>query len=171
MARLSISFLSVFLVLAALALSMPVKRGEDAAPGLGLDSALGPLGVSAYHNPVFCLFNANQANQGATKLIPGLSQDDGKPKMSAEEKKKQEEEQEEQQKKDDNAAIAKANHKIAESNGDVKPTPTASTQSKLSSGNFVTPTATPTHKPQSKPNELSKIPIVGGLLGGAGAGI
>ncbi|KAJ5319498.1 hypothetical protein N7541_006132 [Penicillium brevicompactum] len=152
MARLSISFLSVFLVLAALALSMPVKRGEDAAPGLGLDSALGPL-------------------SGATKLVPGLSQDDGKPKLSAEEKKKQEEEQEEQQKKDDNAAIAKANHKIAESNGDVKPTPTASTKSKLSSGNFVTPTATPTHKPQSKPNELSKIPIVGGLLGGAGAGI
>ncbi|CAI7644154.1 unnamed protein product [Penicillium bialowiezense] len=152
MARLSISFLSVFLVLAALALSMPVKRAEDASPGLGLDGALGPL-------------------DGAMKLIPGLSQDDGKPKLSKEEKQKQKEEQEEQQKKDDNAAIAKANHKIAEANGDVKPTPTASTESKLSSGNFVTPTATPTHKPQSKPNELSKIPIVGGLLGGAGAGI
>lgn len=55
MARLSISFLSVFLVLAALALSMPVKRGEDAAPGLGLDSALGPLSVSVSHNaPGLC---------------------------------------------------------------------------------------------------------------------
>lgn len=45
MARLSLSFLSVLFVLAALALSMPVKRGEDKAPGLGLDSALGPLSV------------------------------------------------------------------------------------------------------------------------------
>lgn len=170
MARLSISFLSVFLVLAALALSMPVKRAENASPGLGLDGALGPLDVSVSHNPTSSHTELT-SKQGAMKLIPGLSQDDGKPKLSKEEKQKQKEEQEEQQKKDDNAAIAKANHKIAEANGDVKPTPTASTQSKLSSGNFVTPTATPTHKPQSKPNELSKIPIVGGLLGGAGAGI
>jgi hypothetical protein len=87
-------------------------------------------------------------------------------------KEKQEKEQEkEQQKKDDDAAIAKANKKIAEANGDIKPTPTVSTKNRLSSGNFVTPTATATHKPKSKPNELSKIPLVGGLLGGAGAGI
>jgi hypothetical protein len=45
MARLSLSFLSVLLILAALALSMPVKR-DDIAPGLNLDSALGPLKVS-----------------------------------------------------------------------------------------------------------------------------
>ncbi|KAJ5882114.1 uncharacterized protein N7529_000786 [Penicillium soppii] len=155
MARLSLSFLSVLLVLAALALSMPVKRE---APGLSLDSALGPL-------------------QGATKLLPGLGGDD-KNKLSPEEqkkkdqeKKKKEQEEKEQQKKDDDAAIAKANKKIAEANGEIKPTPTASYKNRLSSGNFATPTATATHKPKSKPNELSKIPLVGGLLSGAGAGL
>lgn len=104
-------------------------------------------------------------------MIPGLGKDDGKPKLSPEEKKKKEEEEKEQQKKDDEAAIAKANKKIAEANGDIKPTPTASHKNELSSGNFVTPTATPTHKPKSRPNELSKIPLVGGLLGGAGGGL
>ena len=44
MARLSLSFLSVLLVLAAFALSIPVKR-DGIAPGLGLDSTLGPLKV------------------------------------------------------------------------------------------------------------------------------
>ncbi|CAG8379748.1 unnamed protein product [Penicillium salamii] len=152
MARLSISFLSVLLVLAALAMSVPVKRDEAKAGALSLDSALGPLG-------------------GATKLIPGLDQDDGKPKLSEEEKKQKKEQEEEQQKKDDEATIAKANKKIAEADGDAQPTPTATTKNNKSSGNFVTPSATPTHKAKSKPNSLSKIPIIGGLLGGAGAGL
>lgn len=51
MARFSLSILSVLFVLAALVLSMPVKRDEDKAPGLGLDSALGPLNVRASHHP------------------------------------------------------------------------------------------------------------------------
>lgn len=42
------------------------------------------------------------------------------------------------------------------------------TQKKPSSGNFVTPSATHTHHPTSKPNALGKIPLVGGLLGGTG---
>jgi hypothetical protein len=46
MARPSLSFLSVLLVLAALALSMPVKRDGLAAPDLDLGHALGPLSVS-----------------------------------------------------------------------------------------------------------------------------
>lgn len=45
MARFSLSILTVLFVLAALVVSMPVKRAEDKAPGLGLDSALGPLSV------------------------------------------------------------------------------------------------------------------------------
>jgi hypothetical protein len=103
--------------------------------------------------------------------VPGLDADDDKNKLSPEEKKKKEKEEKEQQKKDDDAAIAKANKKVAEANGDIEPTPTVSHKNRLSSGNFATPTATATHKPKSKPNELSKIPLVGGLLGGAGAGI
>jgi hypothetical protein len=42
------------------------------------------------------------------------------------------------------------------------------TEKKLSSGDFVTPSATHTHHPTSKPNALGKIPLVGGLLGGTG---
>jgi len=101
--------------------------------------------------------------------VPGLDGD--KPKLTPEEQKKKDQEEEEQQKKDDAATIAKADKKVAEANGDIKPTPTASHKIKLSSGNFATPTATATHKPKSKPNGLSKIPLVGGLLGGAGAGL
>ena len=46
-----------------------------------------------------------------------------------------------------------------------EPTPT---HKKLTSGNFVTPTATATQHPTSQPNMLGNIPIVGGLLGGTG---
>lgn len=45
MARLSLSFLTVFLVLAAFALSMPTKR--DSTHGLSLDTALEDLKVCA----------------------------------------------------------------------------------------------------------------------------
>ncbi|CAG8042846.1 unnamed protein product [Penicillium olsonii] len=152
MARFSLSFLAVLFVLAAVALSVPVKRDEGKAAAFSLESALGPL-------------------EGATKLIPGLDKDDGKPKLTAEEKKQKKEQEEEQQKKDDEATIAKANKKIAEADGDAKPTPTATHKNKVSSGNFVTPSATPTHKAKSKPNSLSKIPIIGGILGGSGVGL
>jgi hypothetical protein len=43
MARFSLSFLAVFLVLAAFAMSMPTKR--DQTKGLGLDNALSELQV------------------------------------------------------------------------------------------------------------------------------
>lgn len=71
-------------------------------------------------------------------------------------------------KKQEDQVYAKLADK-AEASG--KPIPTATSTKKLSSGNFVTPTATPTHKPTSQPNALGKIPIVGGLLGGAGGGL
>jgi hypothetical protein len=54
-----------------------------------------------------------------------------------------------------------------ETKSDDKPTSTR----KLSSGTFVTPTATSTHHPTSVPNALGKLPLVGGLLGGAGGGL
>jgi lipopolysaccharide export LptBFGC system permease protein LptF len=44
MARFSLSFLTVFLVLAAFAMSMPTKR--DQGQGFGLDTALSDLQVS-----------------------------------------------------------------------------------------------------------------------------
>jgi lipopolysaccharide export LptBFGC system permease protein LptF len=44
MARFSLSFLTVFLVLAAFAMSMPTKR--DQSQGFGLDTALADLQVS-----------------------------------------------------------------------------------------------------------------------------
>lgn len=48
MARFNLSFLAVFLVLAAFAMSMPTKR--DQSQGLGLDTALSDLRVSV-QNP------------------------------------------------------------------------------------------------------------------------
>lgn len=50
MARFSLSFFSVFLVLAAFAMSMPTKREQS--PGLGLGNLFTPLQVSA-HDLIF----------------------------------------------------------------------------------------------------------------------
>jgi hypothetical protein len=48
------------------------------------------------------------------------------------------------------------------------PTPT---EKGLYSGNFQTPTTTHTSHATSQPNELGKLPLVGGLLGGTGLGL
>lgn len=72
----------------------------------------------------------------------------------------------EEAKKEEAKAYAKMDAKKAASDN---PAPTLTT--KLSSGNFVTPTATATHKPTSEPNALGSLPLIGGLLGGAGGGL
>jgi hypothetical protein len=50
MARFSLSFLAVFLVLAAFVMSMPTKR--DQSKGLGLDTALSELQVSGQESAI-----------------------------------------------------------------------------------------------------------------------
>ncbi|KAJ5931387.1 hypothetical protein N7516_005876 [Penicillium verrucosum] len=103
MARFSLSFLSIFLVLAVLTLSMPTKRDEKAASQpLGLDGPIGDL------------------------VQKGKSGQEGSPEGRGQK------------------AEAKAYSKLAEqSSASGKPTPTPTPTNKLSSGNFVTPTATP----------------------------
>lgn len=54
MARFSLSFLTVFLILAAFAMSMPTKRDESKA--LGLDTVLSELQVSIQG----CIINNSQ---------------------------------------------------------------------------------------------------------------
>ncbi|CAI7599944.1 unnamed protein product [Penicillium discolor] len=144
MARFSLSFLSIFLVLAVLTLSMPTKRDEPAAGQ--------PFGLAG---PVGDLLKS-------TKLMDGLDKDSTKEKADKKAALKEQAKEEE----------AKAYAKIAEkSAASANPTPTPTPTNKLSSGNFVTPTTTPTHKPTSEPNALGSLPIIGGLLGGTGAGI
>lgn len=59
MARFSLSFLAVFLVLAACALSMPTKRDSmSPTQELGLDSAIADLKVSSKLSPC-CLSTDN----------------------------------------------------------------------------------------------------------------
>lgn len=142
MARFSFSFLSIFLVLAVLTLSMPTKRDEQAATKpFTLDGTVGDL-------------------MHATKLMDGLDKDSKKEKEDKKAAQKEEAKKEE----------AKAYAKLAENSAAAgKPTPTPT--KKLSSGNFVTPTATPTHKPTSEPNALGSLPIIGGILGGTGVNI
>ncbi|KAJ5320429.1 hypothetical protein PENANT_c010G07779 [Penicillium antarcticum] len=152
MARLSVSLLTVLCVLAALALSMPVKRDEQApSHGFTLESTLDQL-------------------KSATKLMDGLDNKDSNDKENQTEHAPAESDS-------DNEAPAKEQKKEAsppiddsssdESKSEDKPTSTK----KLSSGTFVTPTATNTHHPTSVPNALGKLPLVGGLLGGAGGGL
>ncbi|KAJ6094736.1 hypothetical protein N7467_002249 [Penicillium canescens] len=138
MARLSLSFLSVLLVLAALALSMPVKRVEEAPSHsftLTFESILDQL-------------------KSAARLMDGL---DNK------ERNDKENETEHAPAETDNDSNAAAD----ETKSDHKRISTK----KLSSGTFVTPTATNTHHPTSQPNALGKLPLIGGLLGGAGGGL
>lgn|SRR3954469_1269254 len=92
--------------------------------------------------------------QSATRLMDGL---DNK------ERNDKENETEHAPAETDNDSNAAA----GETKSDHKPTSTK----KLSSGTFVTPTATNTHHPTSQPNALGKLPLVGGLLGGAGGGL
>ncbi|CAI7629774.1 unnamed protein product [Penicillium viridicatum] len=144
MARFSLSFLSIFLVLAVLTLSMPTKRDEQAAGQ--------PLGLAG---PIGDLIHG-------TKLMDGLDKDS----------KKEKEDKKDALKKEGKLAEAKAYANLAkQSSAAANPTPTPTPTKKLSSGNFVTPTATPTHKPTSEPNALGSLPIVGGILGGTGASI
>ncbi|CAI7641336.1 unnamed protein product [Penicillium glandicola] len=148
MARFSLSFLSIFLVLAVLTLSMPTKRDEQAAGhSLSLDGTLTEL-------------------MQATKLMDGLDNKDSDKKAQDAAASKEE------AKAATSAEEAKVAEKLADKSDPAsKTTPTGTATKKLASGNFVTPTATPTHKPTSQPNALGKIPIVGGLLGGAGGGL
>ncbi|KAJ5608369.1 hypothetical protein N7537_004988 [Penicillium hordei] len=144
MARFSLSLLSIFLVLAVVTLSMPTKRDEQAATKpFALDSTVGNL-------------------MHATKLMDGLDKDSQKEKEDKKAAQKEEAQNEE----------AKTYAKLAEQSAPAgQPTPTPTPTKKLSSGNFVTPTATPTHKPTSEPNALGSIPFIGGILGGSGVGI
>ncbi|KAJ5214534.1 hypothetical protein N7449_001703 [Penicillium cf. viridicatum] len=144
MSRFSLSFLSIFLVLAVLTLSMPTKRDEQAAAKpFTLDGTVGDL-------------------MHATKLMDGLDKDSKKEKEDKKASLKEEAKKEE----------AKAYAKLAEKSAAAgNPTPTPTPTKKLSSGNFVTPTATPTHKPTSEPNALGSLPIIGGILGGSGVGL
>ena len=60
MARFSLSFLSIFLVLAVLALSMPTKRDEQAAgEPLGLAGTVGNLIVSQLFQITHDLYHIN----------------------------------------------------------------------------------------------------------------
>ncbi|KAJ5501596.1 hypothetical protein N7453_006413 [Penicillium expansum] len=128
MARFSLSFISIFLVLAVLTLSMPTKRDEQPASQ--------PFSLQG---TVSGLVQRKEDKKAATK---------------------------EEAKKEEAKAYAKMDAKKAASDN---PAPTLTT--KLSSGNFVTPTATATHKPTSEPNALGSLPLIGGLLGGAGGGL
>ncbi|EKV19483.1 hypothetical protein Pdw03_8810 [Penicillium digitatum] len=144
MARFSLSFISIFLVLAVFTLSMPTKRdGQATTQPLSLEGTVSEL-------------------MHASKLMDGLDVKDSEEKADKKAAMKEEAKNEE----------AKAYSKLAEKTGAVdKPTSAATPAKKLSSGNFVTPTATPTHKPTSQPNALGNLPIIGGILGGAGGGL
>ncbi|KAJ5483567.1 hypothetical protein N7530_002813 [Penicillium desertorum] len=147
MARFSLSFISIFLVLAVFALSMPTKRdGQAPSQGLGLDGTIKDL-------------------MHATKLMDGLDNKDSNEKKNHEEQQKANKEEAKKQE-------ANVSAKVADKTGAVsKPTASATPTKKLSSGNFVTQTATPSNKPTSQPNALGGLPIVGGLLGGTGGGL
>ncbi|OOQ83109.1 hypothetical protein PEBR_36534 [Penicillium brasilianum] len=139
MARFSLSFFSVFLVLAAFAMSMPTKREQS--PGLGLGNLFTPL-------------------QDAVKSVESLGNKDANNQKSQAQSAQPPKQVPTpvQQKVDEKQAIAET------------PAPTP-TEKGLYSGNFQTPTTTHTSHATSQPNELGKIPIVGGLLGGTGLGI
>jgi hypothetical protein len=97
--------------------------------------------------------------QSATKLMDGLD--------NKERNDKENETEHAPAETDNDDGPAKEQKKEASPAADDKPTSTK----KLSSGTFVTPTATNTHHPTSQPNALGKLPLVGGLLGGAGGGL
>ncbi|KAJ6107989.1 hypothetical protein N7523_009312 [Penicillium sp. IBT 18751x] len=144
MARLSIFSLTIFMVLAAIALSLPTKR--DSTQGLTLDNAFAGLKTAA-------------------KSLEGLGdKKDTNDKENEDQKAKQAAEAAIHAAKHDNDNDSAAVDKKADATNE-QPT---RTQKKPSSGDFVTPTATHTHHPTSQPNALGKIPIVGGLLGGTG---
>ncbi|KAJ5191122.1 uncharacterized protein N7498_010107 [Penicillium cinerascens] len=147
MARFSLFSITIFVVLAAIALSMPTK--PDYAQGLTLANAFAGL-------------------KTATKSLEGFGD-----KKDTNDKENE-----------DNQALAAAQAAVKSVKGgnddndddsdkpsgaqdEVNDKPTR-TEKKLSSGNFVTPSATHTHHPSSQPNALGKLPLVGGLLGGTG---
>lgn len=151
MARLSLSLLAVFLVMAAFALSMPTKR--DSTHGLSLDTALEDLKVCDFNGPHLMLSLANMFIKGVTKFMQGFDN-------------KQSNDQNNEHKIADAANIDSAKDAQKSDKKDKnQPTPTSK---KPTSGNFVTPTATNTHHPTSTPNMLGKLPLIGGLLGGTG---
>ncbi|KAJ5570423.1 uncharacterized protein N7459_009853 [Penicillium hispanicum] len=135
MARFSLSFFALFLVLAALALSLPTKRDDvNTGKPLGLETALDDL-------------------KDVSKMIQGPDNDDTNQKNQLD-------------KADPSTHGASEGSKDETKGGE----PTR-THKKPSSGNFVTPTATTTHHPTSKPNMLGNLPVVGSLLGGTGGSL
>ncbi|KAJ5653439.1 hypothetical protein N7490_000442 [Penicillium lividum] len=134
MARFNLSFLAVFLVLAAFAMSLPTKRDElTPSADLGLDKTVDEL-------------------KAATGMMNGLGQKDTNDQMNDIEH---------------HPAVNKdANEKKEAEEKKVETPESTKTEKKLTSGTFVTPTATKAHHATSVPNGLGKLPIVGGLLGG-----
>lgn len=97
--------------------------------------------------------------QDATKFMKGLNNKDANEQNN--------------QAQNDQAAkqdAANADQKVEQKQPAAETTAPAPTRTEkgLYSGNFQTPTATPTHHPTSQPNVLGKIPLIGGLLGGTG---
>ncbi|KAJ5665667.1 uncharacterized protein N7477_008115 [Penicillium maclennaniae] len=147
MARFSIFSLTIFMVLAAIALSLPTKR--DSTQALTLENAFAGL-------------------KTATQSLEGLGdKKDTNDKENEDHKAEQAAEAAIQAAKHDNDNDSAAGDEEADATND-QPT---RTQKKPSSGDFVTPTATHTHHPTSQPNASGKIPIVGGLLGGTGGAL
>ncbi|KAJ5281413.1 hypothetical protein N7478_006785 [Penicillium angulare] len=149
MARFSLSFLAIFVVFAALALSLPTKT-DDLTPTekMGLDNTIDNL-------------------QAATKMMNGLDDKDTNNQKNDIETSPSSTQDGGDDGDDDDEA--KENAGGEDDPEDKKPKATKT--KKPTSGNFVTPTATHTAKPSSKANSLGKIPIIGGLLGGTGSGL
>ncbi|KAJ5712832.1 hypothetical protein N7493_009300 [Penicillium malachiteum] len=143
MARFNLSFLAIFVIFAAIALSLPTNlKRDDLTPGekLSLEGAVDDLkSATKMMNGFDNQDTNNQKNE--VEHVPSSTRDSSQDDNANEEEKKVQ---------------------------DNEPT---KTHKKPTSGNFVTPTATTTHHPTSEPNALGKLPIVGGLLGGTGSGL
>ncbi|KAJ5714963.1 uncharacterized protein N7483_012144 [Penicillium malachiteum] len=148
MARSNLFFLAIFVIFAAIALSLPTNlKRDDLTPGekLSLEGAVDDL-------------------KSATKMMNGFDNQDSN-------NQKNEVEHAPSSTWDSNQDGGATGNVDGEEDKKVQDNQPTRTQKKPTSGNFVTPTATHTHKPTSEPNALGKLPIVGGLLGGTGSGL
>ncbi|KAJ6024410.1 hypothetical protein N7540_005207 [Penicillium herquei] len=143
MARFNLSFLAIFVILAAIALSLPTNLKRD----------------DLTHGEKLSLEGAVDDLKSATNMMNGFNNQDSNDHKNEVEHAPSST-RDSNQDNNDNVEDKKVQ--------DDQPT---RTEKKPTSGNFVTPTATNTTKPTSEPNALGKLPIVGGLLGGAGSGL